>query len=122
MTDIDAKVLDILFRSISPNHILERLRQPRSAVDTEADRKLFQSFCKSNLSEYSHDEQVLIFSRLQSEAAKLASSIQQKNRKEKLCDDLPISTVALPLPSLAIYTVLSFANRVLCRNRLIITR
>lgn len=117
MTDIDVKVLDILFRSVSPNHILDRLGQPGSVVDITADRKLFQSFCKSNLSEYSHDEQNLIFSRLQSEAAKLASSIQQKNRKEKLRDTHPISTAALPLPSLAIYSVLSFANRVLCQNQ-----
>lgn len=115
--DIDTKVLDILFRKVSPSRVLERLRKSGSVVDLEADRNTFLQFAITGLDGYSLDEQNLIFSRLQSEAARFAlHQAWVPHHSHTILEEETIAAHHLSLPSLAFYSVLSLADRVLTQH------
>ena len=114
--DVDIKVLDVLLRSMSPGHLLNRLRHTREIINSEADKRLFERFAVSCLQEYSLDEQQLIYRRLQTEAARLTQqkkwNIGQSYRIPSEGRDIPEFSLA----SLTLYDVLRMANRMLTQR------
>lgn len=111
--ELETKVLDTLFRRISPSRILSRVQSENIPVGCSEDYQLFRKYCGTSLGEYSLDEQSLIFSRLESEAAGLADRVKQGfGGMTRLCP----SEQELSLPAVSLYTVLRQANVFLTRQ------
>lgn len=110
---VDTKVIDILFRKISPNRIFQRLQVAGSVVDISADNNLFQQFAAIHLEEYSHDEQKLILSRLRSEAAIWAAKTYKRKQNGSRISGSDIVAENISLPSLALYDVFRLADKFL---------
>lgn len=105
--EMETKILDTLFRRISPSRILYRVQSEQNPVDFSDDRQMFRQYCGTSLGEYSLDEQSLIFSRLESEATELAERVR---RSFGTIGGLRPTAKELSLPAIALYTVLKQAN------------
>lgn len=62
--EVDTKLLDILFRKMSPSQLLDRLHGRKPMLDLELDRQMFRSSAPQELDGYSLDEHELIFNYL----------------------------------------------------------
>ena len=112
--NISTKVLDILFRRVSPYQILTRLRDNDRISDISQDHELFKQYAISNLPEYSLDEQDEIYRRYQ------YSSIEQREQnRSHFFGQAPKESyelLELSLPEFAFHNVLSLAQQVLTQQ------
>ena len=63
--EVDTKLLDILFRTIPPGQLLDRLHGRKPMLDLALDRQMFRRSAPQKLDGYSLDEHDLIFDYLQ---------------------------------------------------------
>lgn len=107
---LDTKIMDILFRRISPGVLFRRLQSEDPRFDAGEDRELFVRYSGVNMGEYSLDEREMIYRRLKSDVNALVS--RQKWRPYG-AQPSAARQEALTLPSLAIYSVLNLSERLL---------
>lgn len=108
--DVNTKVLDILFRRVSPYKVLSMLRDIWASRDWARGRELFISFAASELDEYSLDELSEIYRK-----AELDSSIHKERVSGKVPDNVQgeLGCSPLSLPELAVHKVLSLSEQML---------
>lgn len=106
MAEIEIRVLDVLLRRVSPDRILQQLRNIRSIQEKEADSGVIQQFAITELNEYTLDEQDLIIRRLQAEAAEFLKLREGLQTKTCCCNELSVSTLAM-------YSVIRIAKQFL---------
>lgn len=112
--EVVTKLLDILFRKMSPSQLLDRLCGGKPTVDLNLDRTMFQSSAPQELSGYSLDEHDLIFNYLHQEAAKFEQyQLRTFSGHRRVIDEDSTLRYNQPLPDLALYSVQSFASEVL---------
>lgn len=112
--EVNTKVLDILFRRMSPGQILDRLRGPESVVNPNQDRWMFHQYAPMELEGYSLDEHTLIFDRLHMEAARFDMQLQRNiSGYGNPTEEHSCISRDMPLPALAFFSVMDFAKRVL---------
>lgn len=112
--EVDTKLLDILFRKMSPSQLLERLHGRKPTIDLELDQFMFRSSAPQGLKGYSLDEHDLIFNYLHERTAEFAQSqLRTFSGHGRVMGIDSTLRYNQPLPDLAFYSVLSFASRVL---------
>ncbi len=114
--NVDIKVLDILFRRMSPGRIWDGIHALRSITNRKEEAELLHRFGAVGLQGYSLDEQKIIFQYIQSRAKKLAENNCTQDRDAKK----PAANYCaqdhgedLPLPKLAFFSVLDVAKQLL---------
>jgi hypothetical protein len=114
MMEVDTKLLDILFRKMSANQLLDRLRGRQPMVDPELDRFMFRSSAPQELNGYSLDEHNLIFNYLNEGTARFNQyQLRAFSGHGRTIDEDCTLGYKQPLPDLAFYSVLNFASQVL---------
>lgn len=103
--NVNIKVLDILFRRISPGRIWDRVRTLWSITNKKEEMELLQRFGAVGLQGYSLDEQKIIFQYIQSSAKRLAKNCCAQDNIEDLS-----------LPELAFFSVLEVAKQLLVQE------
>lgn len=112
--EVDTKLLDILFRKMSPSQLLDRLGSWKPTVDLKLDRFMFRRSAPQDLSGYSLDEHDLIFNYLHEGAASFDQhQLRAFSGHGRVIDEDSTLKYTRPLPDLAIFSVLSFASEVL---------
>lgn len=94
--EVTLKILDALFRGMSPGRLWDLVKNPRRLADPEIHRQMLSQYCASYLMGYSLDEQELILHRLCSQAGQNAGTEEE-----------------FFLPRTAVYTALGLAQDVL---------
>lgn len=112
--EVDTKLLDILFRKMSPSQLLDRLRGRKPTLDLELDRYMFRSSAPQELDGYSLDEHDLIFNYLHVGAARFEQhQLRAFSGHGRTIDEDSTLGYKQTLADLAFYSVLSFASQVL---------
>lgn len=111
--DVNTKVLDVLFRRVSPNQILTMLHDKESLDGASRGAQLFQSFAVSELREYTLDELNEIFRKAEFDSAIHKERISGK--VDYILQGMPERS-NLSLPELAIHKVLSLSEQMLTQR------
>lgn len=112
--EVETKLLDILFRKMSPTQLFERLYDRMPTVDPELDRFMFRSSAPQELNGYSLDEHNLIFNYLYERAAIFEQhQLREFSGHGRTIDEDSTLGYKQPLTDLAFYSVLSFASQML---------
>lgn len=112
--EVDTRLLDILFRKMSPSQLLDRLHGRKPTLDLELDRLMFRRSAVQELGGYSVDERELIFNHLHERSSGFEKSqLRSFSGHGGIIDMDGTLGYDQPLPDLAFYSVLNFASQVL---------
>lgn len=113
--NVSTRVLDILFRRVSPYQILTRIHSNDKIANLSADRALFRQYAVSELPEYSLDEHNEIYRKFQYGSLYHSKHTLQNipNHSSSCTSDI---LQELSLPEFAFHGVLSMAEQVLTQQ------
>ena len=113
--NVKTKVLDILFRRVSPNQVLSELCKRDFTGTAMQAEQLFRQFAVSELNEHSLDEQLEIFRKVQFDSEYHRMNMQQ-NSWDSDTTNSESATSKKSLPCIAFHWVLSLAEQMLTQR------